>query len=98
LATHPRIFDFRFQIADFDPLEIRAKTSALELASGVLKTMAMQPSADLFGQSSFRSSPPSFWERILNDEQLDGCNPLEKLLAGCEIIAALDRVDLLLAA
>jgi hypothetical protein len=86
------------QIADFDRRKIPAKTSALELASGVLKTMAMQPSADLFGQSSFRSNPPSFWERILNDDQLVGCDSLEKLLAGCEIIAAVDRVDLLLAA
>jgi len=58
----------------------------------------MQRSTDLFDQPIFRSAPPNFWERIINDDQLDGCNSLEKLLAGCEIIAAVDRVDLLLAA
>ena len=36
-----------------------------------------------------------FWCRILHDEQLCHCNDLEKLLVGCEIIAALDNVDLL---
>jgi hypothetical protein len=41
--------------------------------------------------------PPSFWERFAEKEELQGCEPLEKLLAGCEIIAALDGVDLLLA-
>jgi hypothetical protein len=58
----------------------------------------MQATTDLYGQPDFSSSPPRFWERILSDDQLKGCNDLEKLLAGCEIIAALDRVDLLLAA
>ena len=55
----------------------------------------MNPTADFFGQSQFRTTAPNFWERILNDEQLSGCNNLEKLLAGCELIAALDAVDLL---
>ena len=58
----------------------------------------MHSTTDLFGQSHFRTTPPAFWERILQDEQLDGCNDLEKLLAGCEIIAALDGLDLLRAA
>jgi hypothetical protein len=58
----------------------------------------MNPAADFFGQSALRMTPPNFWERIFNDEQLSGCTDLEKLLAGCELIAALDRVDLLLAA
>ena len=58
----------------------------------------MPTSTDLFGESNFRTTPPAFWERLVNDDQLNGCPPLEKLLAGCEIIAALDRVDLLLAA
>ena len=58
----------------------------------------MPTSTDLFGDSNFRTTPPNFWERILNDDQLNGCASLEKLLAGCEIIAALDGVDLLLAA
>lgn len=39
----------------------------------------------------------SFWERLLNEEELRDRAPLEKLLAGCEIIAALDGVDLLAA-
>jgi len=42
-------------------------------------------------------TPSDFWERILNDDQLRGCDDLEKLLAGCEIIAALDHVELLAA-
>jgi hypothetical protein len=37
----------------------------------------------------------SFWERLVEKEELQGCDALEKLLAGCEIIAALDSVDLL---
>jgi hypothetical protein len=39
----------------------------------------------------------SFWQRILNEQELRDCAPLEKLLAGCEIIAALDGEDLLAA-
>ena len=42
--------------------------------------------------------PANFWELFLKDEQLAGCNNLEKLLAGCEVIAALDHIDELLAA
>ena len=38
---------------------------------------------------------PGFWERLLSDHSLEGHADLEKLLAGCEIIAALDDVDLL---
>ncbi|MDP9097846.1 MAG: hypothetical protein M3N48_02500 [Verrucomicrobiota bacterium] len=38
-----------------------------------------------------------FWLRLLNDEQLTGCDDLEKLVIGCEIIAALDTADLLAA-
>jgi len=40
----------------------------------------------------------NFWPRLLNDEALTECNDLEKLLIGCELIAALDAVDLLAAA
>jgi hypothetical protein len=39
----------------------------------------------------------SFWQHILEEEELRDCPPLEKLLAGCEIIAALDGIDLLAA-
>jgi hypothetical protein len=38
-----------------------------------------------------------FWRRILRDEKLRDCDNLRKLLVGCEIIAALDGVDLLVA-
>lgn len=40
----------------------------------------------------------NFWVRFLQDSQLTGCNNLEKLVAGCEVIAALDQIDELLAA
>jgi hypothetical protein len=39
----------------------------------------------------------AFWQRILNDGALQHCNDLEKLVTGCEIIAALDDLDLLAA-
>jgi hypothetical protein len=58
----------------------------------------MNSPLDLFGQSSLRSIVPNFWERIVNDEQLRNCSSLEKLIAGCELIAALDQIELLLAA
>ncbi len=38
-----------------------------------------------------------FWERLLNEQELRDCAPLEKLLVGCELIAALDAVELLAA-
>ena len=44
-----------------------------------------------------RSGAENFWLRILTDQELGNCNNLEKLLVGCEIIAALDAVDLLAA-
>jgi hypothetical protein len=39
----------------------------------------------------------SFWRHLLANEELQNFEDLEKLLAGCEIIAALDAVDLLAA-
>ena len=45
-----------------------------------------------------RRIPANFWELFLNHEQLRGCDNLEKLVAGCEVIAALDQIDDLLAA
>ena len=48
--------------------------------------------------ANFRDLPSDFWKRILNDEQLRDCTNLEKILAGCEIIAALEEMDELLAA
>ena len=45
-----------------------------------------------------RRIPENFWEVFLKDDQLFGCDNLEKLVAGCEVIAALDQIDELLAA
>jgi hypothetical protein len=39
----------------------------------------------------------NFWFRILRDEKLRACDNLEKLLVGCELIAAFDSADLLAA-
>jgi hypothetical protein len=61
------------------------------------KSPPMNSTTDLFGQSEFRIAPANFWERIVNDEQLSGHDDLEKLLVGCEIIAALDAAELLAA-
>ena len=65
------------------------------VACRVLKHSRMKLTKDLFGQSQFRTIAPNFWERILNDDQLRDCDDLEKLLAGCEILVALDGQDLL---
>jgi hypothetical protein len=60
--------------------------------------MVVMPSLiDLFGESEFRAAQPNFWQRILNDDALVDCDDLEKLVAGCEFIAALDDVELLAA-
>jgi hypothetical protein len=42
-------------------------------------------------------APSDFWLRLLNDEALNEYNGLEKILIGCELIAALDTVELLAA-
>jgi hypothetical protein len=39
----------------------------------------------------------NFWSHILKNEELQNFADLEKLLVGCEIIAALDAADLLAA-
>ena len=38
-----------------------------------------------------------FWLRLFNDAGLDDYDDLEKIVIGCEIIAALDSVELLAA-
>ena len=45
-----------------------------------------------------RRIPNNFWAMFLKDDQLAACDNLEKLVAGCEVIAALDQIDELLAA
>jgi hypothetical protein len=67
------------------------------LARPVLNSLHMSSTVDLFGDSEFRAARPTFWECILGDEQLRDLDNLEKLLAGCEIIAVLDGIDLLAA-
>jgi hypothetical protein len=44
-----------------------------------------------------KDSTRNFWAHILNNEELQNSANLEKLVAGCEIIVALDAVDLLAA-
>ena len=38
-----------------------------------------------------------FWLRLFNHEELRDCDDLEKIVIGCELIAALDAVELLAA-
>ena len=45
-----------------------------------------------------KDASADFWLRLLNDEALRDCDELEKIVIGCEIIAALDAVELLAAA
>ncbi len=44
---------------------------------------------------TFHLSEPDFWVRLLRDDRLRDCDDLEKLLVGCEIIAALDAAGML---
>ena len=62
----------------------------------MLNSFVMTPPSPLTSLQSENRSP-AFWERIVNDESLTNCNNLEKLIAGCEIIVALDDLDLLAA-
>jgi hypothetical protein len=47
---------------------------------------------------SMNAKDADFWLRLLNDQALSDCDDLEKIVIGCELIAALDSVDLLAAA
>ena len=53
--------------------------------------------ATLLESNETKVRATDFWLRILRDEELRDCDNLKKLLVGCEIIAALDGVDLLAA-
>ena len=44
-----------------------------------------------------REISADFWLRLLNLEELRDCDDLEKIVIGCELIAALDAVELLAA-
>jgi hypothetical protein len=65
------------------------------VACALLKDGAMLNPAGLV---SLNAKAADFWLRLLNDEALRDCDDLEKIVIGCEIIAALDAVDLLAAA
>jgi hypothetical protein len=67
------------------------------VAHALLKQTAMLNPAVLQTVNS-NNAASDFWLRLLNDEALSDCDDLEKLLIGCELIAALDAVDLLAAA
>jgi hypothetical protein len=88
LATHFHFLNGRF-------FEIAI---ALEISHGTpaAKGRIMLNPAVIESHAS-RSSAENFWSRILTDEELGDCDDLQKLLVGCEIIAALDAVDLLAA-
>jgi len=51
----------------------------------------------LLSNDTERQSSTAFWQSIVNDGELQNCADLEKLLAGCEFIAALDDLELLAA-
>ena len=48
--------------------------------------------------TTFEAVAASFWQRFINDCALQDCDALEKLVAGCELIAAVDDLELLAAA
>ena len=41
--------------------------------------------------------PEGFWLHLFNDEALRDCEDFEKIVIGCELIAALDTAQLLAA-
>ncbi|MEP6822942.1 MAG: hypothetical protein ABI946_11390 [Chthoniobacterales bacterium] len=43
----------------------------------------------------FNQAEPNFWQRLLSDRTLQQCENLEKLIIGCELIAALDDSTML---
>ena len=47
--------------------------------------------------SSPENTVVAFWQRIFNDGALQECGDLEKLVTACELIAAVDDLDLLAA-
>ena len=53
--------------------------------------------ATILESNEIKVHATDFWLRILRDEELRHCDNLEKLRAGCEIIAALDGAELLAA-
>jgi len=66
------------------------------VARALLKEQDMLNPA-VIDSTKAKSPAANFWFRILTDEELSACDDLQKLVVGCEIIAALDAVDLLAA-
>jgi hypothetical protein len=60
-----------------------------------LRAVVLNPA--IVGPAKSNIISGDFWLRLLNDEQLSACDDLEKLVIGCEMIAALDMVDLIAA-
>ncbi len=66
------------------------------LARPLLKGFSMLTPA-LLRSAKVNEVNADFWLRLFNDEALKNSDDLEKIVIGCEIIAALDGVDLLAA-
>ncbi len=49
------------------------------------------------GLVSINVKDANFWLRLFNDEAVRSCDDLEKIVIGCELIAAVDAVELLAA-
>jgi hypothetical protein len=77
-------------------VRVPSVTLCAVLARALLKNAAMLNPAVL-ESARMANAPSDFWLRLFNNEALNDCDDLEKLIVGCEIIAALDAVDLLAA-
>lgn len=62
----------------------------------VAKGKGMNPHAPVAAADMAENTIP-FWSHLVALDELRDCAPLEKLLVGCEIIAALDDTELLAA-
>ena len=67
------------------------------MAHPVLKKSNVLNPTLVIESRKWNSPADNFWFRIVTDESLRDCDDLQKLVVGCEIIAALDAVDLLAA-
>ena len=89
---HPD-FHFRFPICEF---AIGSNGAAWHVRC--LRSRAMLVPESFVESRKAKLPRTDFWLRLLQDEELRDCDNLQKLLVGCEIIAALDgSVDLLAA-
>ncbi|PZR75659.1 MAG: hypothetical protein DLM73_04530 [Chthoniobacterales bacterium] len=66
------------------------------MACAVLKHPDMLNPAAIDSMPTHRGES-DFWVRLLRDDVMRDCDDLEKLLIGCEIIAALDAAGMLAA-